>query len=1514
MSKKFIDLYHKYKKEYEETGKNKILYTRYYRKLKELGIDIHKKNEIIEEKNTNDVLVFLPTYNRINNIHKIIGMIQNQTYKNIDLYIINDGSDIKYDKTWNDIIEKYKGKNIIFSKNDKNIGIAKTINKGIQYFLKNNNYSYFTWISDDNIYNHDFIKILRKDNIYFNYSFFELCDKIKRRKRIIQKVYNTVEDLVQHFEGCASFMWTKDAINNIGYYNENIDGCEDYEYLIRTFLYNFKDIVVKDVSTMIYERTNNSLFIRKNNEIMNLKENIIKIFNYLHNNNDNFIYYSKIKYEILCQRPHQIMKHFSKTFNKIFIGDIDNVKYEENNNLLVVPYQLKECIFHFMNNSKCILYYTDSRLFDEVKKLNKTLLYDLIDAPINEFEVWKPNLEKCIKQSDEVMYSHPDLNHFLNEIDSDKTYHYISNACDDEHFSKSKERIGKRPSEFPKTEKPILGYYGSFAEWLDYDMIRKYANNGQYHIVMIGGIQGNPKYNIRFNHPNITWIDHKPYKELPYYLSWFDKCFLPFKDCELTKYVNPCKLWEYMVSGKEIIKYNVNMDSSKIVTYKSECEKIKKIMKHQLSIVILCYNYLEYTKQCIDSVLRNTVNDSYELIIVNNGSTDGTTEYLNDIKNKEDNIKVIHNESNLGFSKGMNIGMKNTNGEYLILLNNDTIVGEGWDYSMVELLKKDERIFAVTPVTNFSGNDSMIKIEHNSPQYFFEKVKSLRTHITSNFDTNSLALFCGCFRNSDMINIGYLDENYYNGWEDDDLYERILICKKKVVTSTDSIVYHFGSITVGNNAYSDDNNKNKLYFEKKWNKKWISKYNKKNVYSKNKTDVQCNFLKYILVTGNDDGGSYFFIQNNLKYFTLIKNKNDFERTIINQDTVIFINSFLLSNVSIDFMVKMKIKYNCKIIIIVHDYYWFCDELYYHYNPKIHNIYLDKKRKCPPHILKLFDIVDKIIFSDTSIFENISHLLPNIFKKKYIIDSSLWLENETNKTSFKIPSTKIINNTINIGVFVILDECKGKEQVDFLKNNIRKYKNYNINYYIVGDNIERYKNNNTDFIKLVNKYNINGFLLLNKWGETWCYSLSRFMLTKIPIFYNNFGVFKNRIEEDNKLFFKNNENENEYYNFNLLRENYENFLNGIVNKNVIQNKKKILKFVIYFPQFHEIPENSLNFYKGYDDNKNLHICHNVLFEENKIDYRVIKQDNEYLDNIEYNCLDDKLIDKQIDLLKRYHIDGIAMYYYWFSENTITNKNLIMFDVIEKFLEKDMNIYFIWANECWTNNKAFGDNTKNIIKNNFDDINSHCEFLLRCFKNKNYYKINNKPLLYIHHPWEIKPSDLNKFYMTLDSLCKENNFNGIHLKLHYSLEEDKKYNCKELEFQYKFYDFHPKYKEKNKYIIPTGKENCSVILNYKKYVDSLQLKSNTQTIFFDFDNYTRLVKPNNLKYRTKCINNDYIDYIKYISKIQDFFDKTPYNEDDPFMLLINSFNEWGEKMHIEPSNLNETFYLDLIYNFF
>ena len=347
-----------------------------------------------------------------------------------------------------------------------------------------------------------------------------------------------------------------------------------------------------------------------------LQKEIKKKFDYnnfekiLNNNSKIFIYYSKNSWNLLFQRPHQICRFMDKEYLKIFITCDNTIIFEEKNNLLVIPYSLN--FFYKINNYKeKIIYFTDTRLYNEIKEFNNfTIIYDLIDAPIEEFAIWKPLLKDCVLNSDIILYSHPKLINFLNEIDNTKEYYYISNACDYKHFSKSNKRIGIRPKEFPNTNKPILGYYGAFAKWLDYDLIKKYADENKYHIVMIGGIKENKDYNISFEHKNITWIDHKSYEELPYYLSWFDVCFLPFKKCELNEYVNPCKLWEYMASGKEIIKYGINIEADEIIKYEDIINNIKILCKRN---IFKYYNIKEFIISDSLKHLKNRIKKFYKL-------------------------------------------------------------------------------------------------------------------------------------------------------------------------------------------------------------------------------------------------------------------------------------------------------------------------------------------------------------------------------------------------------------------------------------------------------------------------------------------------------------------------------------------------------------------------------------------------------------------------------------------------------------------------------------------------------------------------------------------------------------------------------------------------------------------------------------------------------------------------------------------------------------------------------------
>ena len=99
------------------------------------------------------------------------------------------------------------------------------------------------------------------------------------------------------------------------------------------------------------------------------------------------------------------------------------------------------------------------------------------------------------------------------------------------------------------------------------------------------------------------------------------------------------------------------------------------IFLNNTSIIILTYNNLNYTKECLDSIKKYTKEGTYEIIIVDNNSTDGTVEYL---KSQPD-LKVIYNKENMGFPKGCNQGISlASNSNDILLLNNDTIVTNNW--------------------------------------------------------------------------------------------------------------------------------------------------------------------------------------------------------------------------------------------------------------------------------------------------------------------------------------------------------------------------------------------------------------------------------------------------------------------------------------------------------------------------------------------------------------------------------------------------------------------------------------------------------------------------------------------------------------------------------------------------------------------------------------------------------------------------------------------------------------------
>ncbi|MDA8053587.1 MAG: glycosyltransferase, partial [Deltaproteobacteria bacterium] len=120
-------------------------------------------------------------------------------------------------------------------------------------------------------------------------------------------------------------------------------------------------------------------------------------------------------------------------------------------------------------------------------------------------------------------------------------------------------------------------------------------------------------------------------------------------------------------------------DGLRVPSYNKEINKFNyKRGKEDidLSIIIPVFNNIEYTKNCLNSLFKNHPLLNFEIIIINNASTDNTKEFLNDF-DYLDNFTVICNDSNLGYAKACNQGAKISKGKYLYFLNNDTVVLKG---------------------------------------------------------------------------------------------------------------------------------------------------------------------------------------------------------------------------------------------------------------------------------------------------------------------------------------------------------------------------------------------------------------------------------------------------------------------------------------------------------------------------------------------------------------------------------------------------------------------------------------------------------------------------------------------------------------------------------------------------------------------------------------------------------------------------------------------------------------------
>jgi hypothetical protein len=216
-------------------------------------------------------------------------------------------------------------------------------------------------------------------------------------------------------------------------------------------------------------------------------------------------------------------------------------------------------------------------------------------------------------------------------------------------------------------------------------------------------------------------------------------------------------------------------------------------MKPEISVIIPNWNGKKYLKTCFDS-LRNQSFKNFEIILVDNGSEDGSVEF---IKNNYPEVNIAALPENTGFSKAVNIGIKKAQGNYVALLNNDTETHPNWLKNLKLAAEKYPQYdFFACKILCFDKRDI---IDSAGDGYKINGVAYRRGHYQkdNNEFNQEQEIFgpCGAaalYKKELFNKIGFFDEDFFAFYEDVDLNFRAQLAGFKCLYIPSAVVYHIG--------------------------------------------------------------------------------------------------------------------------------------------------------------------------------------------------------------------------------------------------------------------------------------------------------------------------------------------------------------------------------------------------------------------------------------------------------------------------------------------------------------------------------------------------------------------------------------------------------------------------------------------------------------------------------------------------------------------------------------------------
>ena len=430
----------------------------------------------------------------------------------------------------------------------------------------------------------------------------------------------------------------------------------------------------------------------------------------------------------------------------------------------------------------------------------------------------------------------------------------LANAADTATF-------GALADSAPDPARLTVGYAGAVDDWFDDDLIVEAARlRPAWRFEIAGGLEGRSRDTSRFP-ANVVFLGERPFREMPEVRSRFDVEVIPFRLTALTHATDPVKLYEALAGGRGVVATRMlalaplevrglvrlagsapelvsELEAAASAgpeevarrrafaaenTWDTRAEELSRqlcALWPLVSILVVTHDGLAWTRACLESLDRRTDWPRFEVIVADNASTDGTREWLGD-EERRGTLRAVMLPDNRGFAAGVNAAAAASHGDYLCILNNDTLVTRGWLSALVRHLETSRDLGMVGASTNEIANDARVDVGYRELRHLDSWARGFTRARAGRADPlPMLAMFCALLRRDVFDRIGPLDERFEIGmFEDDDYARRLTAEGFGLAVARDSFVHHAGRGSfraLPDEEYLRIFRENRRRYEEKW--------------------------------------------------------------------------------------------------------------------------------------------------------------------------------------------------------------------------------------------------------------------------------------------------------------------------------------------------------------------------------------------------------------------------------------------------------------------------------------------------------------------------------------------------------------------------------------------------------------------------------------------------------------------------------------------------------------------------